>query len=83
MGLMPLIALATSMAAAAGSKLILHAGDLGFTHAANVASLEMLEKGFVSSASVMMPCPWVSEVAAWPRGNPDKDLGLHLTLNSE
>jgi len=83
MRMMALVVLLWPALAGAEKSLILHADDLGFTHAANVASFEMLEKGYVSSASVMMPCPWVSEVAAWARKNPEMDLGLHLTLTSE
>ena len=63
--------------------LILHADDLGVAHAVNAASLEALERGAISSASVMMPTPWVTEVAAWARAHPEHDLGLHLTLTSE
>ena len=63
--------------------LILHADDLGVAHAVNAASLDALERGAISSASVMMPTPWVTEVAAWARAHPDHDLGLHLTLTSE
>ncbi|MEK7752126.1 MAG: polysaccharide deacetylase family protein [Acidobacteriota bacterium] len=78
-----LVALAAALLPGAEKELILHADDLGFTHAANLASFEMLEKGHVSSASVMMPCPWAAEVAAWARKNTDKDLGVHITLTSE
>jgi predicted glycoside hydrolase/deacetylase ChbG (UPF0249 family) len=68
----------------AGSKLlILHADDLGVAHSENVASLDALDRGAVSSASVMMPTPWVSEVAAYARAHPNADIGLHLTLTSE
>ena len=68
----------------AGTKLlILHADDLGVAHSVNAASLDALERGVISSASVMMPTPWVTEVAAWARAHPDHDLGLHLTLTSE
>ncbi len=63
--------------------LILHADDLGMCHAVNVASVKGLTEGVVTCGSVMVPCPWFPEIAAWARENPEADLGLHLTLNSE
>ena len=68
----------------ANSKLlILHADDLGVAHSVNVASLDALDQGAISSASVMVPTPWITEVAAYARAHPNADLGLHLTLTSE
>ena len=43
---------------------ILHADDMGVAHSENLASFAALESGAVNSASIMMPTPWVTEVAA-------------------
>lgn len=68
----------------ADSKLlIVHADDLAVAHSVNSASFVALDKNAVTSASIMMPCPWTMEVAAYAKLHPDADLGLHLTLTSE
>ncbi len=63
--------------------LIIHADDLGMSHAKNVATFDAMRRGVVTSASVMMPTPWVGEVLELARQNPTLDLGVHLTLTAE
>jgi chitin disaccharide deacetylase len=63
--------------------LIVHADDLAVAHSEDAASFDALDKNAVTSASIMIPCPWLTEVADYAKAHPDADLGLHLTLTSE
>ncbi|HET8644165.1 MAG TPA: polysaccharide deacetylase family protein, partial [Vicinamibacteria bacterium] len=68
---------------ASARLLIIHADDLGMSHSVNRATLEALEQGLISSASILVPCPWFPEVVRWARAHPQADLGIHLALTSE
>jgi chitin disaccharide deacetylase len=63
--------------------LILHADDLAVAHSEDAASFAALDQHAVTSASIMVPCAWLQEVADYSKAHPDADLGLHLTLTAE
>jgi len=62
---------------------IIHADDVGMSHAANQAAFEAMERGSITCGSILVPCPWFAEVAEYCRSHPAADFGIHLTLNCE
>jgi predicted glycoside hydrolase/deacetylase ChbG (UPF0249 family) len=68
----------------AGTKaVIFHVDDAGMSHDSNMGAQKATETGVATSLSVMMPCSWVPECAAWLKDRPQVDAGVHLTLTSE
>lgn len=62
---------------------IFHTDDVGMSRSSNLGAVDALENGLAKSWSVMMPCPWVPDIAAYLKKHPDVDSGLHLTMTSE
>src|SRR5688572_17740637 len=62
--------------------LIIHADDGGFLQSANRATQRLLENNSITSASYMMPTPWIYQAAEYYR-HCDCDMGVHIVLNSE
>lgn len=68
---------------ASSRLLIIHADDFGMMHSVNTAIEEAFENHWITSASILVPCPWFPEVAQWAKTHPEVDLGIHLALNSD
>jgi len=64
-------------------RLIMRADDMGFSRSANIAITEAYQKGIITTTEVIVPGPWFLDAAALLKDNPDLDVGVHLTLNSE
>jgi hypothetical protein len=63
--------------------LVIQAEDLGMAHSIDKASFEALEKGWVTTAGILVPGPWFPEVLRWSRNHPNADLGIRLDLNAD
>lgn len=69
--------------ASAATRLVVHADDVGMNHGANRAFVELSHLGTITAGSVMVPCPWFSEIAEAAAADNRLDCGVHLTLSSE
>lgn len=66
--------------------IVFHADDIGMNQASVTAYEALLKNSPLSSAAVMVPCPWFSATAALIRehvNHPNLDMGVHLTVTSE
>ena len=63
--------------------LIVHADDVGFSHASNVAAFEAMLHGSLTCMSTLVPAPWFMETAALQKQHPQADVGVHMTLTAE
>ena len=67
-----------------GTKVVIfHVDDVGMSHNSNMGAIRSIENGVATSLSIMMPCPWVPEYAAYLKEHPQTDAGIHLTHTSE
>ena len=62
---------------------IIHTDDIGMCQASIQAFKDLWAFGTISSGATMVPCPWFPAVAQMCKENPDMDMGIHATLNSE
>lgn len=67
----------------AAPLLNIHVDDVGMCHGANRAFFALSRAGRCDSGSVMVPCPWFSEVADEAARDTTLDIGVHLTLTAE
>ena len=63
--------------------LIIHMDDMGSSYAANMAGIELFNKGIVTSCSVMIPCAYSYDFICWWKQHRRFDTGIHFTLTCE
>jgi chitin disaccharide deacetylase len=63
--------------------LIIHADDMGLAHSVNAACINAFVEKYITSASIMVPCPWALEITDYVKNHPGMDVGIHLTMNAE
>jgi len=63
--------------------LIINCDDVGMCHSSNLAVIDGMENGVITSGTIMVPCPWFNEIAEYARSHPEKNFGIHLTHTAE
>jgi len=67
----------------ADSRLLIIQTDIGMMHSIDRAAFEAIDRKLVTTAAILVPCPWFPEAAEFAKQHPQFDFGLHLALNSE
>jgi len=63
--------------------LIIHADDVGFSHASNAGAFEAMLRGSLTCSSTLVPAPWFMETVRLHQEHPETDIGVHMTLTAE
>ena len=63
--------------------LIIHADDVGASHASNTAMRDGMTAGSLTCASALVAAPWFAEAARMQRDDPALDIGVHLALTAD
>lgn len=63
--------------------LIVNCDDVGMCNAANMAVIDGMENGMITSGTIMTPCPWAGAIEDYAKKHPEKDFGVHLTHTAE
>ena len=63
--------------------LIINADDFGSCQAANAAIEHLFSAGFITTTTLMTPCPWAEDAAHRALENKKMVVGLHLTTTAE
>lgn len=63
--------------------LIINADDYGMSQSTNEAVEALFEEGYITSTTLMTPCPWAEDAIDRAKKNPRMRVGLHTTLTAE
>jgi predicted glycoside hydrolase/deacetylase ChbG (UPF0249 family) len=56
---------------------------MGLSQSTNAATIKAFEGKGITSGSIMMPCPWADDMAAYVKDHSGLDVGIHLTMTAE
>ena len=61
-------------------RIVVNADDFGASAETVEATIECLEEGALTSATIMPTMPAVDDALAYARDRPDRSFGVHLTF---